>query len=195
MDLFEPRDFLPFYQLDSNALTLSIGTTNKALAVGWYWHSYQQSADFHFEFWHPEISWSRNNIPGLRDFQIPFIDRWSTGPDISKWTKLAEGRNNNQTQNHSVREKSREEREQPASLHSVWWAKLRFTLGSLVAFHWARLSSSFSPELCKELSALNPSGMLTGKRWEVSDMSQRNVIFPPGTKAAFIIISADMQCC
>lgn len=106
MDLFEPQDFLSLHLLDSNALTLSIDTTNKVLAVGWYWHSYQQSADFHFELWHPEISWSRNNIPGLRDFQIIFIDRWSTGPDISKWTKLAEGRNNNQTHNHGVKEKT-----------------------------------------------------------------------------------------
>lgn len=171
MDLFEPRDFLSLHLLDSNALTLSIDTTNKVLAVGWYWHSYQQSADFHFELWHPEISWSRNNIPGLRDFQIIFIDRWSIGPDISKWTKLAEGRNNNQTHNHGVKEKSQQEREKPVSLHSVWCAKLCFTLGSFFTFHWAHLFTLFSLELCKELSALNPLAMLTGKPWEVSDMS------------------------
>lgn len=73
-------------------------------------------------------------------------------------------------------------------LFILWCVKLHFTLGSSLAFHRACLFALLSLELCKELSALNPSTMLTGEPREVSHMRQHNDISLPGTKATFIII-------
>lgn len=175
--------------MGSDAYTLSTGTTNKVLlAVEWYWQSYQQSADFHCELWHPGISWSRNNISVLKDFKflllIGEVQDWIwVTEECFERSEITAG-----VLPTIVEGKTRGgKRKQPCS---PLFGILSFNSPWVLYPIFIRLTSPLYSlqSSVRNYRHHNLLATLSGKPWEVSNMSQCNDIFLPGTKIAFIII-------